>query len=372
MAETGRPLSELRKVLAQCSRSYPPGARGPREAAGRVACPASPGALKGLERDLGGGGPGPRPVFRDGAQAPAARRGADGRHRPRWTGAPHRRRPRRARRPVGPELACAAVRSGFGWGDGLLDFSCPGPVTLASGARLRRSPPGPADFGQRFDELTWQRRRRPSSTPSSTTCPRAATSTTTRAGANRPGMDLRRLHGPREEAAGETFYTRVDGSETPRTPMDPASRYRTLRKVSYDLLPGDLPGLEYVALGSPDASTRGASGGAHSLRLDGTGDGRVEFFSAHLAPPRPGPRTRACPSSTELVVENMKAFGAEHLALHGDAVRRQRGWWTMTAGEIPTDALAVAYVKEQARPALTRSRPASRSGSSEHDPPVHP
>lgn len=193
------------------------------------------------------------------------------------------------------------------------------------------------DFGQRFDELVAK------ATPAQLYAllydmPKGGDLHNHAGGANRPEWIYAVCTDPARNG-GETFYTRARFGDSPDA-VDPASRYRTLRKVSYDLLPGDLRA-QYVALGSltPDERARWCA----SLRLDGTGDGRVEFFQ-HIWP-RLGQVLDSLPVSTELVVENMKAFGAEHLA-YMETQFDVNGVVDNDGREIPTDA-AVAYVKER-------------------------
>ena len=106
---------------------------------------------------------------------------------------------------------------------------------------------------------------------------------------------------------GDTFYCRArfDESEV----VDPTAQFRTIRRKAFESLPEHLKG-EYVPLSAltPDERRRWFA----SLRLDGTTDGRLEFFS-HIWP-RLGQVSQSLPVSAELLVENMKAFGAEHLA----------------------------------------------------------
>ncbi len=107
---------------------------------------------------------------------------------------------------------------------------------------------------------------------------------------------------------GETFYAHVRFSGSGEAP-DAASHYRTIRSKTYASLP-EAARSEYVALGSLTAAERAEW--CASMRLDGTGNGRTEFFSNIW--PRIGQLNECLPVATELLVENMKAFGAEHLA----------------------------------------------------------
>jgi adenosine deaminase CECR1 len=193
------------------------------------------------------------------------------------------------------------------------------------------------DFGPRFDELVAK------ATPAQLYAllyemPKGGDLHNHAGGANRPEWIYAVCTDPARNG-GETFYTRARFGDSPDA-VDPASRYRTLRKVSYDLLPADLKE-QYVALGSltPDERAKWCA----SLRLDGTGDGRVEFFQ-HIWP-RIGQVIDSLPVSTELVVENMKAFGAEHLG-YLETQFDVNGVVDNDGNAIPTD-VAVAYVKER-------------------------
>lgn len=107
---------------------------------------------------------------------------------------------------------------------------------------------------------------------------------------------------------GETFYARARFAGAPDA-VEPAPRYRTIRSRAYAALAGAARD-EYVPLASLSAEERQAW--CESLRLDGTGDGRLRFFTYIW--PRLGQVEGCLPVCTELLVENMKAFGAEHLA----------------------------------------------------------
>jgi adenosine deaminase CECR1 len=106
----------------------------------------------------------------------------------------------------------------------------------------------------------------------------------------------------------DTFYTRVRFAAAPDS-IDPTARYRTIRRKAYELL-SDRARAEYLPLAALSQEQRREW--CDSLRLDGTGDGRVKFFSQIW--PRLGQVLGSLPASTELLVETMKAFGAEHLA----------------------------------------------------------
>ena len=162
-----------------------------------------------------------------------------------------------------------------------------------------------ADFGPRFDEIT--RRATPAQLYAFLyDMPKGGDLHNHAAGANRPEWIYAVCTDP-ARSGGETFYTRMRITGAPDA-VDPGARFRTIRKEAYDLLSGKAKG-EYVPLGSLSADERRKW--CDSLRLDGTGDGRLEFFS-HIWP-RLGQLNQCLPVVTELLVENMKAFGAEHL-----------------------------------------------------------
>lgn len=109
---------------------------------------------------------------------------------------------------------------------------------------------------------------------------------------------------------GDTIYARARFKEAPAA-LDPAGRFRTIRREAFDLIPDSDPAkAEYVPLAAMTPGER--QEWMNSLRLDGTGDGRTKFFSYIW--PRLGPLSQSLPIATELMVENLKAFGAEHLA----------------------------------------------------------
>lgn len=138
---------------------------------------------------------------------------------------------------------------------------------------------------------------------------------------------------------GETFYTRARFAAAPDA-IAPAQRFRNIRQHAYDQLTGEAR-KEYVRL---DALTPGERAAwCSSLRLDAPGEGREEFFSNIW--PRRGQIDGSLPVNTEALVENIKAFGAEHLSY----LETQFGVDRMAnndGGLIPTEE-AVAYVKHR-------------------------
>ncbi len=163
-----------------------------------------------------------------------------------------------------------------------------------------------ADFGPRFDEIAAR------ATPAQLYAflydmPKGGDLHNHAAGANRPEWIFAVCTDPARNG-GESFYTRARLSGAPDS-VDPGARFRTIRGKAYALL-ADNAKAEYVPLAALSPQERLAW--CASLRLDGTGDGRLEFFS-HIWP-RLGQLNQCLPVAMELLVENMRAFGAEHLA----------------------------------------------------------
>lgn len=107
---------------------------------------------------------------------------------------------------------------------------------------------------------------------------------------------------------GDTFYTRARFGAAPDA-IAPAARFHNLRKFAYDKLTLEVQ-KEYVRLDSLTAAERAEW--CNSLRLDLPGEGRKEFFDVLW--PRRGNIGSNLHITTESLVENIKAFGAEHLA----------------------------------------------------------
>jgi adenosine deaminase CECR1 len=203
---------------------------------------------------------------------------------------------------------------------------------LAAAVALRA-----ADFGPRFDEVVAR------ATPAQLYAflydmPKGGDLHNHAQGANRSEWIYAVCTDPARNG-GESFYARARFADAPDA-VDPSARYRTIRRQAYDLLSDRVKG-EYVPLGSLNAGEKAQWLAA--MRLDGTGDGRLEFFS-HIWP-RLGGIQSSLPVSTELLVENMKAFGAEHLSY----LETQFGVDGMVDNDgraIPADE-AVAFVKER-------------------------
>lgn len=138
---------------------------------------------------------------------------------------------------------------------------------------------------------------------------------------------------------GDTLYTRARFS-SPADAIAGPQLFRNIRQYTYDQLPPETR-REFVRLDALTPAERVAW--CNSLRLDTAGEGRDEFFSTIW--PRLGQVDDNLAIITEMIVENMKAFGAEHVAY----LEIQFGVSHLTdnAGKvIPTDD-AVAFVKRR-------------------------
>jgi len=205
-------------------------------------------------------------------------------------------------------------------------------VVLAAATAARA-----ADFGPRFDEIVTR------ATPAQLYAflydmPKGGDLHNHSAGANRPEWIYDVCTDPARNG-GDSFFTRARFAEAPDA-VDPAARFRTIRRQAYDLL-SDKVKAEYVPLASltPEERARWLA----SLRLDGSGDGRLEFFS-HIWPRLASVNT-SLPVATELLVENMKAFGAEHLA-YLETQFVVEGKVDNEGRAVPEDQ-AVAFVRER-------------------------
>ncbi len=107
---------------------------------------------------------------------------------------------------------------------------------------------------------------------------------------------------------GDTFYTRVRYANHPESPL-PFVKFHTIRRFSYEALPEALRG-EYELLTALSPADRDAW--LSSLVIDEPGEGRDEFFTvsmwARLGNIYSNPHV-----IFELLVENLKAFGAEKI-----------------------------------------------------------
>jgi len=194
-----------------------------------------------------------------------------------------------------------------------------------------------ADFGPRFDEIVAR------ATPAQLYAllydmPKGGDLHNHSAGANRAEWIYAVCTDPARNG-GETFYarTRVTGASDS---VDPAALFQTIRRRTYGMLP-DRVKAEFVPLASLTPEER--DGWCASTRLNGKGDGRLEFFTRIW--PRLAQLNQCLPLATELLVENMRAFGAEHLA-YLETQFVAEGMVDNDGNAIPGDA-AVAFVKRR-------------------------
>ena len=194
-----------------------------------------------------------------------------------------------------------------------------------------------AEFGTRFDELVSR------ATPAQLysllyDMPKGGDLHNHAAGANRSEWMYEVCTDPMRNG-GDTFYARARFTGSPDA-VDPTARFRTIRRKTYELLPESAKA-EYVPLA--ELTTAEKAGWLAGMRLDGSGDGRLEFFQ-HIWP-RMGQINQSLPVVTELVVENMKAFGAEHLA-YLETQFVVEGLVDNDGRTIPDEA-AVAFVRQR-------------------------
>ncbi len=136
---------------------------------------------------------------------------------------------------------------------------------------------------------------------------------------------------------GDTFYTRALGLNDATAP---GQRYRNIRQKTYDLLPAAAKA-DFVPLSKLTDQQR--ADWCSSLRLDLPGEGREEFFGVIW--PRMGQLLTSLPLITEMLVENLKAFGAEHLS-YLETQFMVNGTVDNDGNAIPVDE-AVRYVKNR-------------------------
>lgn len=138
---------------------------------------------------------------------------------------------------------------------------------------------------------------------------------------------------------GDTFYTRARFGAAPDA-IAPAAHFHNLRKFAYDRLSPEVQ-KEYIRLDSLTPEERQAW--CDSLRLDRPGEGRTEFFEVLW--PRRGNIGSNLYFATECLVENIKAFGAEHLAYLETQFGVDRAM-DNSGKLIPTEE-AVAFIKRR-------------------------
>jgi len=145
---------------------------------------------------------------------------------------------------------------------------------------------------------------------------------------------------------GDTFYTRARFTSQPDA-IAPAARFRTIRRHTHEAL-SPAARAEYLPLASLDAAERLAW--CNALRLDGPGEGRVEFFQNIW--PRQNDIGRNLHVRTEQLVTNIKAFAAEGLAYLETQFGADGAY--DNSGHAITTADAVAFIKARlAQPDVT-------------------
>jgi adenosine deaminase CECR1 len=231
-------------------------------------------------------------------------------------------------------MACARAAAGFALSMPLRNLVRLWTAALAVVAALAGRA---ADFGPRFDEIVAR------ASPAQLYAflydmPKGGDLHNHSGGANRAEWIYAACTDP-SRSGGETFYARTRFADA-AVPVDPAARFQTIRKKSYDMLPAAAKA-EFAPLGSLTPAER--DGWFASTRLDGKGDGRLEFF-AHIWP-RLAQLGQCLPVSTELLVDNMRAFGAEHVA-YLETQFTADGMVDNDGNAVP-EAEAVAFVKRR-------------------------
>jgi adenosine deaminase CECR1 len=228
----------------------------------------------------------------------------------------------------------APTASGASFSNGA---SAAGAPSLAGGTAADQPPSPAAEFSARFDAIV------AAATPAQLytllyDAPKGGDLHNHSGGADRPEWIYAVATDPARNG-GDTFYTRARFKDAPEA-VAPTQRFHTIRQATYDLLKEPARS-EYVRLDALTPAER--AGWLASMRLDGTGDGRVEFFSAIW--PRRGGLETSLPVATELLVENLKAFGAEHL--HYLETQFSVGGLQDNAGRVIPEEEAVAFVKRR-------------------------
>lgn len=136
---------------------------------------------------------------------------------------------------------------------------------------------------------------------------------------------------------GETFYTRARGLNDATAETE---RYHTIRKLAYDRMPEESR-RDFVPVAQLTAAEKAAW--LSALRLDAPGDGRDKFFGVIW--PRKNQVGTSLPVAAELLVDNMKAFGAEHMA-YLETQFPADGYVDNDGNVIDTET-AVAFVKHR-------------------------
>lgn len=123
-------------------------------------------------------------------------------------------------------------------------------------------------------------------------------------GSNLPEWIFAVLTDPRRNG-GDRFLARVRFAAAPDA-LAPAARFHTVRRHTWERFPPERRA-EYVPL--EELAPEERQGWLDSLRLDAPGEGREEFFDVLWS--RLGDTGRNLQVRTELLVENLRAFGAE-------------------------------------------------------------
>ena len=199
------------------------------------------------------------------------------------------------------------------------------------------SPLAGADFAARFDEL------KAGATPAQLYAllydlPKGGDLHNHSGGADRPEWVYAIAIDPTRNG-GDTFYTRARFTAAPDA-IAASARFHNLRQSGYERLSAAARA-EYVRLDQLTPDERAAW--CNSLRLDAPGEGRNEFFN--VVWPRHRQLEQSLPLCTELVVENLKAFGAEHLA-YLETQFGADGYFRNNGEPIPAEE-AVAYIRRR-------------------------
>ena len=315
MLETGRPLSRAPQGATEVSRSCRPRSA-VREKRPLESLPALSGEIRALERELGARG---RVLVRYSghrAQGAAPGRGARRRGRPLRDGPAARRG---AGRPRGPLSARHEVVLRGRSGGVCVAHAFTNPDSGAGRWPWRFSPAPcgrAAEFGARFDEIVAR------ATPAQLYAflydmPKGGDLHNHAAGAEPRRVDLRGLHRSR---AGTAARPSTRGRASPARPdsVDPAARFQTIRRRTYEMLP-DGAKAEFVPLASLTPEERAGWLASTAARRQGGRQARV--LLPHLAAPRPAqpvPPARDGAAGREHEGVRRRAPG-----LPGDAVRRR-------------------------------------------------
>lgn len=142
---------------------------------------------------------------------------------------------------------------------------------------------------------------------------------------------------------GDTFYTRTRFHATPDTGVT-LILYHTVRQHGYDALSAELKA-DYTRLDRLTPEQK--QGWLDSLRLDRPGEGRNEFFEWIW--PRLGQLGSSLPVISEILVEIIKAYGAEGMRYL--ETQQSAAGFTDNAGNAIPESVAADHFRERlARP----------------------